>query len=146
MKIRALNNQDLFTITDILIAAVESGSSKIGQALSPELGEGKSRKLTKAQEEKEAEKSGIRVVTMVVRECWKYGREPLQAWFADLCGMTTKEYLKAPASVSIELVEFFTKDQGNRDFFSRALRVVRGANSTVNSFLAGLGLSDTTTD
>lgn len=147
---RPLNCGDLFTITDILIDAVEAGSSKIGTILVPEVGGGSKPKSAKAMSKKQlmaaAEKQGIRTVVLVLKECWKFSRGRMQEWFADLCEMTPEQFSKAPIKLSLDIWEFFSNDPENRDFFSRALQVARKTNESLDSLLAGLGLSDTTTE
>lgn len=149
-QFRPLTNADLFRVTDIVVDAVDAGSSKIGKILTPETGGGARPKKKTPVDKKKAdallEKQGIQTATMIIRECWKYAKEETQAWFADLCGMTTEEYMDAPAGMTMALFEYFVEDEDNRNFFSQALRVVNRVNGYAGSFLAGLGPSGDTSD
>ena len=80
------------------------------------------------------------MAAIVLDVCYRNSLPELQAWFADLIGRTVDEYLDGPIEWTGQIMESVAESEGSRDFFSRALRLVKRTNKSVNSFLAGLGL------
>lgn len=131
--IRALTTEDLFTVTEMLIDAVDLGASKIGAVMRAET------KGDKKQDTKDLEAAGQRAVVVVVKELWAHCKPQMTNWVADLCGMTPDEYMRAPIGVTMDVVEFFTNDEANADFFSRALRVAKKTSGSVEAIATRLG-------
>lgn len=148
MKIRALTVEDMFSLVDLLAETIEAGSEAISKVLSTVKAETapKGKKLSRKVELAQAEQSGIRIATLVLRQCWTHARPGTEAWLADVCGLTREEFLAQPPSLIMDIYDAVVGSPEGRDFFTRALRLARKMNGTVNTFLGGLGLSESTSD
>ena len=121
VKIRALTNEDFFTVVDMLMKLGSDAGRDVTSLISSKKKADSGQERTPEEEERETIFLGL----TVIQTCYKHVKDDLIKWFASLCGKSVKEYLALPPETSLQVMEYLAEAQEARSFFTRAWRLFK---------------------
>ena len=130
IEIRNLEANDVFVVANMLRKVTGKAKDEIVNLLKSEDGEFKNREEMTSTEEIEL---GINIAYELLGVCLEYAENDLKEWFADLLGVTPKEFEKMPFDTPMIVIEQIANHDRAKSFFSKAFALFKKTSNLTNS-------------
>lgn len=80
---------------------------------------------TPEQSQEKEEAFGVEIALLVLTKCYEYAEPKLIEWFADLCGVSVKDFEELDADAILEVIDQLSTREDAKRFFSKAYQTFR---------------------
>jgi len=114
IEIRPLETEDLFTVVDMF---KKVGNTKLNELITSD--------SSSTKESTSDANQSIQLGITVLTALYENVVGDLKAWFASLINKSVEEYMKTPATTTLDIIDYLTDAEDSQGFFSRALQLYR---------------------